>query len=307
MATAKEKKAKLTPVQHKLELGPDAQPGKFNLTYQTQIFSTVETSDQAITKGFSAADLVPFFLHDKRRVSLTGAVTATEASYTRHIQIDGKSAILTQKAANILTKIGPNKGKMIFRHLSEREETVLDALKYIASHCPGNFGSFRESACLRFTIRQVKNVINGSYNHTEILEALDVLHSSDVELRMQLDEGSPVVKPIKSSLLPILITHEDPSFPEVTGDNSQILTTFHPLITKDIANMNIRQLDYIRIRDRSSGLAKHLERRMSHNFTQAGQDRSYGPIYGSSILLGAGLEYDASRDADTNFKRLFAF
>lgn len=302
MATKKTTTAGKPPLQQHLELGPEPVDANFKLSYQTQIYSNVESSDLAITKGFCNADLLPWFIQDRRKLSLVGAVTANDATYTRHIQIDGKSATLIQKAANISSKIGPHRGKQIFRHLGEREETVLDALKYIASRCPGSFGTFQDSASLRFTIAQIRNVIKGSYNHIEIAEALDVLHSSDIELRMQLDEGSTVVKPIKSAILPILITNEDSSFDNGINDHAKKMCTFHPLITKELVNMNFRQLDYVRIRDRSSGLAKYIERRLSHNYTQASVERLYGPIFGSSILLGAGLEYDRTRDSDTNFK-----
>lgn len=291
------------PVQQSLELGPDAIPGRFNQTYQTQIFSTANDPNQNIAKGFKSTDLIPFFMQDRRSVSIAGKVSAAEATSTRLIEVDGKSASLIQRAANITSKIGRNKGNEIFRHLGEREETVLDALKYIASRSPGSFGEFQGHACLKFTIGQIESVIESSYNRHEIEEALDVLHGSDTELRLQID-NSGECKPIKSALLPLLITNENTDTPDMFDDNSKLLCTFHPLITRDLASMNFRQIDYVRIRTRRSGLAKILEKRLSHNYTQASEHLPFGPIFGSSILRGAGLNYDKSREADANFKPL---
>jgi len=300
--TKSDTKLRAAAPQQTLDLGPQPEDGKFNVSYQTQIFSVFDNGAGAhLSKGFKSTDLIPFFIHDRRQVSFAGPVTAAEAISTRLVEIDGKSATLTQRAANITSKTGKHKGQEIFRHLGEREETILDALKYIASHNEKSFGDYRGSASLKFSLAQIKQVIGGSYNNSEILEALDVLHGSDTEIKIQFENGE--TKPIKSSLLPILITHDDPDRAWFDED-AKCMCTFHPSITLEVANLNFRQINYSRIRSRHSGLAKHLERRLSHRYTQASEHQPYGPILASSILRSAGLAYDRTRSTDANFKPL---
>jgi hypothetical protein len=299
------KEAEVISEQSTFDLGPNPSDHKFKISYQTHIFATPENAnDPGITKGLKSADLIPFFIQDKRKLSYSGAVTASEATHTRLILIDGRSATLIQRAANISSKIGRNKGKDIFRHLGEREQTVLDGLKYIASRRPSAFGEYQGSACLRFTVGQVFRVLEGAYNKNEIMEALDVLHGSDTEFRLQSDDKSKGTKPVKSPLLPILITHEADVNDDLFDDGYTYMCTFHPYITKDIANLNFRQVNYARIRSRRSGMAKHIELRLSYNYTQASTASPYGPVFGSTLLLSFGLSYSPERDAFANFQPL---
>lgn len=295
-------------LQQKLDLGPNPAAGPFQHSYQTQIYTALDPGvGNHISKGFKSTDLIPFFIHDRRQVSLSGRVTATEASNARLIEIEGRTATLTQKAANITVRSGKNKGAEIFRHLGEREEVILDALKYIASRSPTNFGVYQGEACLKFSASQIRSVIDNSYNYQEILEALDVLHGSDTELKMHVLDENKVIKPLKSSLLPILVTAEDPETHDMFdggASTSSLMCTFHPLITRDLANLNFRQINYLRIRMRRSSIAKHIEKRLSHNYTQASEKFPYS-IHASSILRSAGVPYDPEKSTDTNFKTMF--
>ena len=293
------------PRQAQFDLGDKPLSDKnFDRTYQTELVSMSEGSADLV-KGFKSADLVPWFIPDRNKLIFSGAVTADETTVVRTIEIGGQTARLDQSAANIEARTGKHKGERIYRNLGEREEHVLDALKYLCSTSRGSFGVHGGEAALKFTRSQVREVLGHSFNNSELNEALDVLSGSITELRVRSGVDNKV-RPIRSPLLPLLVSYEDERYKDAfEGDDQHtLMCKFHPLITEDIKNLNVRQYNNARIRSRRTTLARYLERRLSHVYVQASKNTPYGPIKGSSILIGAGMEYDPSRPPSHLFRPL---
>ncbi|WP_339673893.1 hypothetical protein [Dasania marina] len=267
----------------------------FDRTYQTELVSMSEGS----------VDLVPWFIPDRNKLIFSGAVTADETTVVRMIEIGGQTARLDQSAANIKARTGKHKGERIYRNLGEREEHVLDALKYICSTSRGSFGVHGGEAALKFTRSQVREVLGHSFNNSELNEALDVLSGSITELRVRSGVDNKV-RPIRSPLLPLLVSYEDERYKDAfEGDDQHtLMCKFHPLIAEDIKNLNVRHYNNARIRSRRTTLARYLERRLSHVYVQASKNDPYGPIKGSSILIGAGMEHDRTRPQSQLFRPL---
>lgn len=292
----------MNPQQQEFDLGeiPGKQNG-FNRSYQTEIYAYRESDDAQISKGFLDADLIPFFISDKRKLSITGAATAEEASMSRAIEVGGQTAKLEQRAANIEARAGKHKGTRIYRHLGEREESVLHALKYIASVSPGKFGVVQGAAALKFSLGQIAHCLDNSLNKAEIAEALDVLNGSITELIVST--GKKTTRPIKSSLLPLLVTTENEEHADLfeDKDGATFICTFHPIISSDVSRLNYRVWDHDRIKNRGNYMARWIEKKLSMRYTQAAENVPY-TIKGSTLLLHAGLTYDKTKSQSLNFR-----
>lgn len=226
----------------KHDLGDEQQGPRFERSLPTEDLNHYDSTIFEIAKCFKSVELIPFFIADQGKLSITGKASAEEALLFHSIKANGETARLDQKAAHITARATKPKGQQIFRHLGKREETVLNALIYIANCSPGNIVELQGNTALKFTLGQIIHASGGNYKKAEIAEALDVLNGSITELRYPVTHnGAREVNSIKGALLPILSTVEDPSGSNLVDKiSSTYFCTFHPVIAGNITALNIR-------------------------------------------------------------------
>jgi hypothetical protein len=158
-----------------------------------------------------------------------------------------------------------------------REELVERTLRYLAVQQVAKTrltsAANRYAITVFFTIsmvrRHLENIGHG-FNIAEIKEALDILSGTMIEISLISEEKREKPKrkrAIKGTILANYIV--DFAESDITGEESYVAMTFHPLATEAIMQLGYYPMNAIRVGKLKSQLARGLATRMSHNFRGA--------------------------------------
>jgi hypothetical protein len=207
----------------------------------------------------------------------------------RQFECRGQSYNITIKPARIEGSDGVHRDCFP----SKREELVEDALRKFASEGSGAF--LDDQAGVMFTLYQLQQELKlrgHTYSKEQLKDALYIL--SETHLELSTPDEKMV---IKGNLFQTLGLGEDSQEPGEEGRRTKAFVRFHPLVTAAIKSMKFRQVDYAKVMSFTSVIARQLHKRISHHYTQAGQESQPYTIMLSTIMRDFGLtEYAQRRD-----------
>jgi hypothetical protein len=221
----------------------------------------------------------------------------------RDFQYGGKGFTVKIRPGRIADEGGKDKEF----YPSAREELVEDALRKIGAE--QNFGFFEEKPQNRrsgvmFSLHMLRKELarrGHTLSYQQVMESLHIL--SDTSVEICASNGTSI---FKSAILPTLAAvsrvklSEDPS--------ARWYVDFCPLVTESIRALNYRQYDYHAMMAHVSQLTRWLNKRLSHNYSNAHVMHPYSirfsTIQGDSGLLEYKETRRAVRKLEDSFKEL---
>jgi hypothetical protein len=160
-----------------------------------------------------------------------------------------------------------------------REELVERALRFIAvqqiarTKLTPDTETGRHAVTVFFTLSMIRRHLEDlghGFKLSEIKEALDILSSTSIEVRLDSDVESMQSKRRRFIRGTILSNYTgDFAQGDSTGEDSRAAMTFHPLATQAILELAYFPINHTRVGSLKRPLARWLTTRMSHNYRQA--------------------------------------
>lgn len=155
-----------------------------------------------------------------------------------------------------------------------REELVEEALRKFAVQGQGFENENNREVGVFFTVNQLRKELartGHSYSAQEILEALDIMSSSLIEVSQAGRSRSRDT--VRGNMLTSLMLTTRGEYLE--NASTKCYATFHPLVTQGIRTQQFRIYDYSVSMTLKSDLARYMYKRMSHYWVQASLDHPY--------------------------------
>ena len=215
----------------------------------------------------------------------------------RHFSYRGQEYAVEIQAAKIREG-----DKVVDYYPSANEELVEEALRKIAVR---QSQGFFEKTPLRsgvafslYELRQEMAAMGHTRSYRQLVQSLNILRKSHIELR-RLDAKGEVV--VASNYLQGMaavsrgLLDEDPE--------ARWVVQFHPLVARGIDQLAYRQIDYATLMALPTQLARWLHKQLTIKFTFASMfgnpfEMRYSTIKRDSHLLNRGRERDNRRDVD---------
>ncbi len=208
-------------------------------------------------------------------------------------------------------RIKDKDGQRLSYYPSAREELIEHALRKIAAEQHTGFfhqPSYRSGA--RFSLHQLRKELEQqghSLRYDELIEGLDILSLSSIEIVATNDEGDEAFA--RSTYLAALTGVKRKDYE--TDREARWAAQFHPLVTQSIDQVTYRQFNYQRLMKCSTQLARWLIGQLVLKYTQAALINSFEMRYStikrdSALLNGYGRERDAIAALDDAWEELKA-
>jgi hypothetical protein len=241
---------------------------------QLSLFHLLENDRDDYSHTIELYDFIPKYLFGKPK-RISGMFLK---SIEREFICRKRRYILKMKPARIVSKNGEERDA----YPGKREEMVEDALRKMAAD-----GRSAKSVYLNgqlsvvFSRKALQDELKEhghAYDYQQLEEAIVTLFGVSIEIT-DAEEGE-----ICTAFHPI----EAYGF-KGRDEEDVTFVKFSPLVTESIQNNTFRLVNYKQLMSYSSTIARHLHKRMSHNFTQAAQDKEYN-ISISTIYRDFGLK-----------------
>ena len=149
----------------------------------------------------------------------------------------------------------------------KREEMVEDALRKMAAdgrNAKAVYLNGQLSVVFsRFALQKELEEHGHSYDYRQIEEAIITLFSVSIEVTREDEDMRVAFHPIEAY-----------GFKDRDGENVTFVK-FSPLVTESIQKNAFRLINYQQLMSYKTTIARHLHKRMSHNFSQAAKDEIY--------------------------------
>lgn len=219
-------------------------------------------------------------------------------------------AVKTFKGSTYKVSVAPaaiERGEKSVQVLPGRRENLVEkALRKIASDNLGALDvtedkSGAKDVWVKFTMYQLRKILGEQghgFNAGQLEEALQVLTGTKITVTGENDEE---IQGWSGSAILQEIVWRKRKKGDADGRDYRIRAKFHALVTNSIMQRTFRMIDFQRLMRPKSELARWLYTKISHNFTQAGEDdlirfemgeknRGYH-ISLSTIIRENGLQY----------------
>lgn len=217
----------------------------------------------------------------------------------------GKSLTATIYPAQVKGK----DGKRISYYPSAREELIEHALRKISAEQHTGFfdqPTYRSGA--RFSLHQLRKELEQqghSLRYAELIEGLDILSLSAIEITATNDEGDEAFA--RSTYLAALTGVKRKDYDSDRA--SRWVAQFHPLVTQSIDQVTYRQFNYQRLMRCNTQLARWLISQLVLKYTQAAMLNSFEMRYStikrdSALLNGYKQERQAIAALDAAWEEL---
>ena len=177
--------------------------------------------------------------------------------------------------AGIVVNETTNEAKYFY--LGRREEVVEEVLRKLAIES----GAFYDGQSgVSFTIGQIRRELalhHHSYSYYEVIEALNILALTKIEL---INPGEKKASVIFSPIETLGLSGD--------GDETQSYVVFSTLVTEAIKGLQFRLYNYEQVMSYRTVVARLLHKRMAHHYKQASIINKYR-IYLSTIIRDFGL------------------
>lgn len=197
----------------------------------------------------------------------------------------GKSLVATIYPAQVKGK----DGKRVSYYPSAREELIEHALRKISAVQHAGFfdqPTYRSGA--RFSLHQLRKELEQqghSLRYDELVEGLDILSLSAIEIAATVDDGDEAFA--RSTYLAALTGVKRKDYE--TDRGTRWVAQFHPLVTQSIDQVTYRQFNYQRLMRCNTQLGRWLISQLVLKYTQAAVLNSfemrYSTIKRDSALL----------------------
>lgn len=206
-------------------------------------------------------------------------------------------------------QVKDREGKWKSYYPSAREELVEHALRKISAEQHAGFfdePSYRSGA--KFSLYQLRKELEGqghSLRYDQLIEALDILSLSSIEIEGTTDEGDEAFA--RSTYLAALSGVKRKDYD--ADRDAKWAAQFHPLVTQSIDRVTYRQFNYQRLMQCSTQIARWLIGQLVLKYTQAGVLNSFEMRYStikrdSALLSGYKLERQAVAALDDAWEEL---
>lgn len=238
-------------------------------TTQLRLFELLDPSDSDYSNTVELYDALPKYVW-----SISDEEIRKNRVINRTFKSRGVSYALKIKPAVVERKKG-DEVESVMLYPGPREEIIEEVLRKLAVQ--GNLGvaDNRDVNALGvyFTVNQLRKELartNHTYSAREVLEALDVMSSSLLEVSTGRGSDKDAYRGnLLSSLA--LRTRKD----YLQDGSAKCFATFHPLVQHAIRTQQFRMYDYSTSMKIRSDLGRYMFKRMSHYWVQASPDHPY--------------------------------
>jgi hypothetical protein len=261
--------------------------------FQGFLANTVD-KQEALSNAVDLWDSIPRYSISRAKMNAMRTNEGFLAVLEIPFRYRGKDLIATIYPAQVKGK----DGKRISYYPSAREELVEHALRKISlEQSVGFFDQATYRSGARFSLYQLRQELEKqghSLRYDELIEALDILSLSSIEIEGANDDGEELFA--RSTYLSALSGVKRKDY---DNDRSARWTAqFHPLVTQSIDQVNYRQFNYQRLMKCTRQLSRWLIGQLVLKYTQAALANHFVMLYSTikrdSALLGA---YSRERDA----------
>ena len=248
-----------------------------------------ESPQQKYTNTFSLFDAIPIFWFSKNK-ELKGNINSNDMVIERDFIHAGQKFTATINPASI-KRTESGKKTNIFVWMGKREEMVLYALLKLLSQ-QENAKSEKDNQGatvygVNFSLYEIQKMLSKhkfTLNTSEVREAIEILHKSNIELKSS-ENGEEI---LNSPILTVV------AFRGAYGKKasvSQSYVRFNPLIDKSIKELTSRQFSYPPLMTAKHAISRYLIKRMADRFQQAATNIPY-TIKLSTLFEGTGLPWN---------------
>lgn len=238
-------------------------------TTQLRLFELLDPSDSDYSNTVELYDALPKYVW-----SISDLETRKNRVINRTFKSRGVTYSLKIKPAVVERKKG-DEVESVMLYPGSREEIIEEVLRKLAVQ--GNIGVADNgdvnSLGVYFTVNQLRRELartNHTYSAREVLEALDVMSSSLLEV--STGKGSDK-DAYRGNLLSSLALRTRKDYLE--DGSAKCFATFHPLVQHAIRTQQFRMYDYSTSMKIRSDLGRYMFKRMSHYWVQASPDHPY--------------------------------
>ena len=276
---------------------------------QLTLFQTflANTGDQreALSNAIDIWDSIPRYAVTRMRMNSL----RTSAGFLDTIEIPFNYRGRALTAVIHPARIEREEGDRVSFYPSAREELVEHALRKIAAqHNAGFHDSKTLRSGVKFSLHQLRKeleVQGHSLRYDEIVEALDILSLSAVEILATNEQGDKAFA--RSNYLSALTGVKRKSYEDDRA--SRWSAQFHPLVTQAIDQVAYRQFNYQRLMQCRSQLARWLLSQLVLKYTQAATANTFEMRFStvrrdSALLEGYGRDRDAISAVASSFEEL---
>ncbi|MBK3919916.1 replication protein [Stutzerimonas xanthomarina] len=236
---------------------------------QLALFEILDTSDSDLSNTIELYDALPKFVWVSSDVdkSKNNVITRQFKSRGSNYQLKIKPAVIerTNSSGEVVS---------VMVYPGAREEIVEEALRKFAVNGQGFESDNDKEVGVFFTVSKLRKELartGHSYSAQEVLEALDVMSSSLLEV--SLGSKGKGRDTIRGNMLSSLMLTTRAEYLE--NGSTKCFATFHPLVTQGIKTQKFRLYDYSVSMTLKSDLARYMYKRMSHYWTQASLSDPY--------------------------------
>jgi hypothetical protein len=239
---------------------------------QLSLFKFLEETDLNTDKYSQTIDLydfMPKYVWDARSIVKEGDVVM------REFECKGVKRLLAIHPASL---VNHESRETKYKYPGGNEHLVEEVLRKLAVHGGGKF--LDDSAAVAFSVYQIRQELKlhgHTMSHNQILESLDILALTRLELINIAKKNEKIIfSPIEN----LGISGRD--------DETQTFVVFSPLVTRSILQKTFRLYNYGQVMSYRSVISRLLHKRMAHHFTQASIATRY-TISVSTIVRDFGL------------------
>ncbi|XHV07941.1 putative plasmid replication protein RepA (plasmid) [Pseudomonas aeruginosa] len=251
---------------------------------QMALFELLDPSDTEYSNTIELYDALPKGVWSGKQkrgkksdgdASQEAAISELPKVITRPFKSRGTSYQMKVKPAIIERVNDAGEIKTLVMFPGTREELIEEALRKFAVQGQGfESDNTSKDVGVFFTVNQLRKELartGHSYSAQEILEALDIMSSSLIEVSQTGRNRSR--ETIRGNMLGSMLIASREQYLENSG--VKCYATFHPLVTQGIRTQQFRIYDYSVSMSMKSDLGRYMYKRLSHYWVQASLDHPY--------------------------------
>lgn len=283
------------------KLPAEAYSNKQLTLFQNFLANTGDQKD-ALSNAIDIWDSIPRYAVTRMRMNSL----RTTAGFLDTIEIPFNYRGRALTAVVHPARIEREPGNRVSYYPSAREELIEHALRKIAAQHNAGFHDVKTlRSGVRFSLHQLRKeleVQGHSLRYDEIIEALDIMSLSAVEILATNEQGDKAFA--RSNYLSALTGVKRKNYDDDRA--SRWSAQFHPLVTQAIDQVAYRQFNYQRLMRCRSQVARWLLSQLVLKYTQAAPMNTF-EIRFSTIRRDSALLEGYGRDRDATFAVTAAF
>ncbi|MDE1465843.1 hypothetical protein [Spartinivicinus poritis] len=265
------------------------------ITPHLSFFQLLEAQDADYSNAVDFYDHIPKFLDTQRKRywSYKDVTPKVSTEFSFNYKGTETTFVVTIKPGRITKNIGGKETDVLVYPSIQREESVYDALRKLATSENGAF--FKEDLGTMFTLRMLQKELkrfNKTMSIPELTESLEVLRSAEIEIVSLAGEFK--WKPSYLSNM-ALTTRKDIL---QDGQSNKCLVLFDSFVTNSVKQLEYREYNYAIAQSAKKPIAKYLIKRMDRRYKQASQGQFY-PIKMSTVFKATFRKMDKKMSNNT--------